>query len=58
MEYRGLEYSVVQLTDGSGWRWEVRFEDGKNKSGLTPVSRALAIKLAENEIDRILKDRK
>jgi hypothetical protein len=58
MEYKGVEYSVVQLTDGSGWRWEVRFDDGKNRSGVTPVSRALAIKLAENEIDRVLKDRK
>jgi hypothetical protein len=58
MEHRGVEFSVVQLTDGSGWRWEVKFEDGKNKSGVTPVSRAVAIKLAENETDRILKDRK
>ena len=58
MEYNGVEYSVVQLTDGSGWRWEVRFADGKSKSGVTRVSRALAIKLAETEIDRVLKDRK
>ena len=58
MEYKGVEYSVVQLTDGSGWRWEVRFDDGKHKSGVTPVSRALAIKLAEQEIDRVLKNRK
>jgi hypothetical protein len=46
------------LTEGGGWRWEVRFADGKNKSGVTPVSRAVAIKQAEHEIDRILKDRK
>jgi hypothetical protein len=58
MEYKGVEYSVVQLTDDTGWRWEVRFGDGKNKSGVTPVSRAFAIKLAEYEIDRTLKDRK
>jgi hypothetical protein len=35
MEYKGVEYSVVQLLEGSGWRWEVRFADGKNKSGVT-----------------------
>jgi hypothetical protein len=58
MEYKGVEYSVVQLTDDTGWRWEVRSSDGKNKSGVTPVSRAFAIKLAEYEIDRTLKDRK
>jgi hypothetical protein len=58
MHYKGVEYSVVQLTEGQGWRWEVRFADGKNKSAVTPVSRAVAIKQAEQEIDRILKDRK
>jgi hypothetical protein len=57
VEYKGIEYSVVQLTDGTGWRWEVRWDDGKSKSGVTQVSRAVAIKDAEHEIDRILKDR-
>jgi hypothetical protein len=58
MEYKGAEYSVVQLTDGSGWRWEVRFGDGRSKTAMTPVSRAVAIKQAQYEIDRSLKDRK
>jgi hypothetical protein len=31
------------------------FADGKYKSGVTPVSRAVAIKQAEQEINRILK---
>jgi hypothetical protein len=56
MEYKGIEYTVVQLTEG-GWRWEVSFADGKKKAGVTPVSRAVAIKQAEYEIDRALKDR-
>jgi hypothetical protein len=58
MEYKGVEYSVVQLTEGRDWRWDVRLADGKSKSGVTPVSRAVAIKQAEHEIDRILKDTK
>jgi len=58
MQYKGVEYSVVQLTEGYGWRWKVRFADGKTKSGVTPVSRAVAIKQAEQSIDRILKDGK
>jgi hypothetical protein len=58
MEYRGIEYSVVQLIEGTGWRWEVRFGGGKNKSGVTPISRASAIKIVEYQIDRVLKDRK
>jgi hypothetical protein len=58
MEYKGVEYSVVQLLESVGWRWEVGLGDGKNKTGVTPVSRAVAIKQAKREIDRILKDRK
>jgi hypothetical protein len=57
MEYKGVEYSVVQLTDGSGWRWEFKLGDGRSKTGVTPVSRAAAIRLAEYEIDRTLKER-
>jgi hypothetical protein len=52
-----VEYTVVQMVDGSGWRWEVRFGGGKNKSGVTPLSRAAPIKVAESEIDRVVKDR-
>ena len=55
MEYKGVEYSVVQLPEGNRWRWEVRFGDGKTKTGVTPVSRAVAIKQAEAEIDRLMR---
>ena len=58
MQYRGLEYSVVQLTDSIGWRWEIILPDGKRKSGATPVSRAVAIKQAKREVDRALNERK
>jgi hypothetical protein len=58
MEYKGVEYSVVQLLEGSGWRWEVRFGDGKKKTGVTPVSRAVAIKQAKSLIDDVLRDTK
>jgi hypothetical protein len=54
MEYRGVEYSVVQLPEGNRWRWKVRVGDGKMKTGVTPVSRAVAIKQDETEIDRFL----
>jgi hypothetical protein len=57
MQYEGVEYSVVQLTDGAGWRWEIRFADGKRKIGATPISRVVAIRLAKSEIDRVLKDK-
>ena len=58
MKYKGVEYTVVQMAGGAGWRWEVRFAGGKTKSGVTPLSRAAAIKVAEYEIDRVIKDNK
>jgi hypothetical protein len=57
MEHKGVEYSVVRLTD-RGWRWEVKFGDGKNKFGVTRVSHALAVRIAKYEIDRVVKDKK
>jgi hypothetical protein len=56
MEHKGIEYTVVQMVDGSGWRWEVTFGPGKIKSGVTPLSRAAAIRVAEYEIGRVVKD--
>jgi hypothetical protein len=56
MEHKGVEYTVVQMVDGTGWRWEISFGGGKNKSGVTAVSRLAAIKAAEYEIDRVVKD--
>jgi hypothetical protein len=58
MEHRGVEYSVVQLPEGNRWRWEVRFDDGKTKTGVTPVSRAVAITQAKSAIDHFLRDTK
>jgi hypothetical protein len=48
MQYKEVEYSVVQLTDDAGWRWEIRFGDGKRKTGVTPASRAAAIRLVKS----------
>jgi hypothetical protein len=57
MKHKDVEYTVVQMADDTGWRWEVRFGGGKNKSGVTPLGRAVAIKVAEYEIDRVVKDK-
>jgi hypothetical protein len=58
MEYKGVTFSVVQLLDATGWRWEIDFGDGKSKAGVTRASRGAAIKLAEQDIDRFLRDEK
>jgi hypothetical protein len=44
------------LVDRTGWRWEVKFADGKINAGVTGASRAVAIRLAESEIDRALRN--
>ena len=54
MEHKGVEFSVIQLTGDAGWRWEFKLGDWKIRSGVTPVSRAAAIKIVEYEIDRAL----
>jgi len=56
MEYKGVRFSVVRLLDGAGWRWEIEFGDGKRKTGVTRASRAAAIRLAEHNIDRVLRE--
>ena len=58
MEYKGVTFSVVQLLDSTGWRWEINFGDGKIKTGVTRAGRAAAIRLAEQDIDRVLRDEK
>jgi hypothetical protein len=57
MKYRGVEYTVIQLIQGR-WRWEIDFGDGKRKSGETPTSRAVAIKIVHARIDRFINNRK
>jgi len=57
MEFMGVEYIVVQLVDGTGWRWEIRFGDDKTRTGVTAASRAAAIRLAEHEIERALREK-
>jgi hypothetical protein len=57
MEYRGVQYAIIQLLQGR-WRWEIDFGDGKRKSGETPTSQAVAIKIVHAEIDHFIKNRK
>jgi hypothetical protein len=54
MEYRGLEYSVVQ-TMTNAWRWSVKREND-NKTGIVP-DRATAVLRAEQFIDELIKAR-
>jgi hypothetical protein len=54
MEYRGVEYAVVQ-TIRNEWRWSVKREHGE-KVGTT-VDRETAIKRAKRFINELIKKR-
>jgi len=57
MEHKGLEYSIVQTSSPTGWKWTVRLDDGRTRTGTAP-NRAVAIRFAEIRIDKaILKKR-
>ncbi|SHH25020.1 hypothetical protein SAMN05443248_4210 [Bradyrhizobium erythrophlei] len=51
MEYRGVEYSIVQGIERGTWRWTVSVRADETKSGLTSSKPDAATK-AENVIDR------
>jgi len=61
MEYRSVEYQVVELSDGSGskrsggnlWKWSVRLSPHVSASG-TEANRVVAIGAAEKKIDLAL----
>jgi hypothetical protein len=52
MEYRGIEYEVVQ-TITNAWRWSVGREDG-SKMGIV-LDRDTATQRAERFIDELIK---
>ncbi len=54
MEYKGIEYSVVQAASPKGWKWAFRLDSGLMKSG-NGVTRSAAIFNAENAIDAAIK---
>jgi hypothetical protein len=54
MEYKGVEYEVLQTSNPTGWKWIVRLETGRHKSGIS-FSRPMAVTSAKHAIEKILK---
>jgi hypothetical protein len=54
MEYKGIQYQVVQTSNPTGWRWTVRFAESRTKTG-SCYNRTVAIALAQRAIDREVK---
>jgi hypothetical protein len=55
VDYRGIEYQVVQTANPYGWKWTVFLDAKRSRSGES-WSRAAAVRDAEAEIDKALKN--
>jgi hypothetical protein len=54
MDYKGIEYHVVQTADPAEWRWTVQMEGREPRSG-SGRNRTAAVALAQIAIDKLLK---
>jgi hypothetical protein len=55
VDYKEIEYSVVQTANPAGWKWTVFLDATRTRTGIAH-SRADAVLDAERAIDRVMKD--
>jgi hypothetical protein len=53
MQYRNIEYQVVQTSSATGWKWTVQLDEERSRTG-SGFNRTHAIGLAQRAIDKIL----
>ena len=53
MDYKGIEYHVVQTSNPTGWKWTVEMEGRRPRVG-SGHSRAAAIGLAQIAINKLV----
>jgi hypothetical protein len=53
VEYRGIQYQIVETANPAGWKWTVQLDEGRTKTGLS-FSREYAIFDATNAIEKAL----
>ena len=54
MEYKGLQYSIVQTSNPTGWKWTIFVPGRRPKTGMAG-NRPMAIRLAEIAIDKAIR---
>jgi hypothetical protein len=54
MQYRDIEYQVVQTSNPTGWKWTVQLDESRSRTG-SGFNRTNAIGLAQRAIDKALK---
>jgi hypothetical protein len=57
LEYKGIQYDVLQTANPTGYKWVVQLDLGRTRSGQS-YSMKSAILDAQNKIDRALKEQK
>jgi hypothetical protein len=50
MQYKGIEYQVVQTANPTGWKWTVQLDATRTRSG-TSYSMKSAVLAAQRKID-------
>ena len=55
MQYKGVQYRVVQTANPTGWKWTVQLDATRTRSG-TSYSMKSAVLEAERKIDKELKE--
>ena len=55
VNYKGIEYSVLQTANPMGWKWTVFLDGIRTRTGIAH-SRAHAVLDAERAIDKAMKD--
>jgi hypothetical protein len=53
MDYKGVEYTIVQTANPSGWKWTVFLDATRTRTGESPT-RQLAVLEAERAIDKAI----
>ena len=56
MEHQGIQYTVVQTINPSGWKWSFERDGRSPKTGIA-FDRAEAITAAQRAIGQLLRDR-
>jgi hypothetical protein len=54
MQYKGLEYRIVQTANPSGWKWTIFLDATRTRTG-TSHTKANAVLEVEIAIDRAIK---
>jgi hypothetical protein len=57
MEHQGIEYTVVQTINRTGWKWSFERDGRSPRTGIA-FDRAEAISAAQRAIGRLLRDQK